>query len=203
MKRKRREGAFTQEQPKDDKEKDAAIFLQRRMRGIIARKNIEVMRQKEMEFLGMCRRPKTAQERVNDPIERMKKIRQERKLIQVNNWTKYNDAKEEIKNEIDENQGVDIREQMLKERREWVNEQKKLTYKLPEDCKGFYERFNVEAPLSPEEEAAKAAEEEEAAKAKGKKKGDKKKEGKKKGKKKKGDADEGPPIVKIGITEAV
>ena len=71
---------------------------------------------------------------------------------------------------------------------------------VPTPTPSKVERFNVEAPLSPEEEAAKAAEEEEAAKAKGKKKGDKKKEGKKKGKKKKGDADEGPPIVKIGIT---
>ena len=68
---------------------------------------------------------------------------------------KYNEAKSLLKDEIDENEGTDIRENMLKERREWVNEQKKLTYKLPEDCKGFYQRFNVETPLSPEEEAAK------------------------------------------------
>jgi hypothetical protein len=33
------------------------------MRAILARKHIERMRQEEMEFLGMCRRPKTAVER--------------------------------------------------------------------------------------------------------------------------------------------
>lgn len=110
-----------------------------------------------------------------------------------------------IKDEINENEGTDIMEQMLKERREWVNEQKAMTYKLPEDCKGFYERFNVETPLSPEEEAAKQAAAEEEAKAKGAKKGDKKKPDKAKGKKKKGggDEDDAPAIVKIGITEAV
>jgi len=42
---------------------------------------------------------------------------------------------------------------MLKERREWINEQKAMTYKLPDDCKGFYEKMNVETPLSPEDEA--------------------------------------------------
>lgn len=173
------------------------------MRAIIARKNIEIMRQNEMEFLGMMRKVKTAEEEKNDPIKKMERIRSERKLVQVNNWTKYNDAKEALKEEIDANEGTDIREQMLKERREWVNEQNKLTYKLPEDCKGFYDRFKVETPLSPEEEAAKQAAEEEEAKNKGKGKKDKKKEGKKKGKKKKGDDDSGPPILKIGITEAV
>jgi hypothetical protein len=31
--------------------------------------------------------------------------------------------------------------------------------KVPDDVKPFYEQFNVETPLSPEDEAAKAAEE--------------------------------------------
>ena len=93
----------------------------------------------------------------------------------------------------------------MKDRREWVNEQRQMNLgKIPEDIKPFYDRFNTETPLSPEEEAAKKAAEEEEAKA-GKKKKEKKKEGKKKGKKKGGggDDDGAGAIAKIGPTEVV
>lgn len=90
---------------------------------------------------------------------------------------------------------------MLKVRREWVNETKANTYKLPEDCKGFYEKKDADTPLSPDEEGK---EEEGDAKGKGdKKKGGDKKEGKGKGKKKKGDAGGEAEIYKISLTEAV
>ena len=116
----------------------------------------------------------------------------------------YKTAKEQIKEEIDENQGIDIMEQMLKERREWVNQQRENNLgKIPDDIKPFYDRFNTETPLSPEEEAAKkAAEEEEKA---GKKKKEKKKEGKKKkGKKGKGDKDDDDAnVIKVGPSEVV
>jgi hypothetical protein len=109
-------------------------------------------------------------------------------------------AKDQLKEEIDINEGTDIMEQMLKDRREWINEQKELKLgKIPDDIKPFYDRFNVETPLSPEEEAAKKAEEEES---KGKK--DKKKEkGKKKKGKKGGDDDDAAQVAKIGPSEVV
>ena len=71
--------------------------------------------------------------------------------------------------------------------------------KVPEEIKPFYDRFNVEAPLSPEEEEAKRLAEEEE-KGKKKKKGEKKKA---KGKKKKGgkDDDDAVQIIKIGTSE--
>jgi len=115
----------------------------------------------------------------------------------------YKNAKVQIKEEIDDNQGTDIMEKMLNERRDWVNEQRGRNLgKVPEDCKGFYDRLNVEAPLSPEEEAARAAEEEEAAAKKGKKK-EKKKEGKKKKGKKDKDDDGKPQTINIGPSEIV
>jgi len=67
-----------------------------------------------------------------------------------------------LKDEIDEAQGTDIMEGMLKDRREWVTMFKQNNCKVPDEIKPFYERFNVEAPLSPEEEEAKRLEEEEA-----------------------------------------
>ncbi len=95
-------------------------------------------------------------------------------------------------------------EKMLNERREWVNDMRGRNLgKPPEDCKGFYDRLNVETPLSPEEEAARKAEEEEEA-AKGKKKEKKKDAGKKKkGKKDKGDDDGKPQTINIGPSEIV
>lgn len=73
--------------------------------------------------------------------------------------------------------------------------------KIPEDIKPFYDRFNVETPLSPEDEEAKRLADEEE-KGKKKKKGEKKKEKKKKGKKGKED-DGAPQIIKIGASEVV
>merc|ERR1712224_118776 len=61
-------------------------------------------------------------------------------------------------------------EKMLLERREWVNEQRGVFGKPPEDVKGFYERMKTETPMSPEEEAAAKAEEEEPAVVKRKRK---------------------------------
>jgi hypothetical protein len=50
------------------KEAKAAEVLQKRFRGITARKAIEQMREEEMIFLGMKQRPKTALERETDPL---------------------------------------------------------------------------------------------------------------------------------------
>ena len=91
---------------------------------------------------------------------------------------------------------------MLKERRDWIQEEKALhAGKPPDGPEKFYERLNREEPLPPEEELLRKMEEEEASKKKDKKK-EKKKEGKKKGK---GGGDEGEEkqVVKIGPTEVV
>ena len=88
-------------------------------------------------------------------------------------------------------------EQMLKERREWVNEQKTLNMgKPPTDIKPFYDRFKVQEPKKDGEE-----EEEEEGKKDKKKKKDKAK--KKKGKKGKGEDDGKVEAIKIGPTEVV
>lgn len=110
----------------------------------------------------------------------------------------YNDARDIIMDEIEGNQGTDIMEQMLKERREWVNEQKALNMgKPPTDIKPFYDRFKTQEPKKDGEE-----EEEEEGK-KDKKKGKKEKGKKKKGKKGKDDGDEKTEVIKIGPTEVV
>lgn len=150
----------------------------------------------------MQKKKKTAEEERNDPVKLMDRQRIERKSVQEGNWKSYLNAKSTIKDEIEANEGTDIMEGMLKDRRDWINEYKQSHMnKIPDDIKPFYDRFNVEAPLSPEEEEAKRLADEEE-KGKKKKKGEKKKEKKKKGKKSK-DEDTGPQIIKIGASEVV
>lgn len=123
------------ERTKDQMENDAALLIQRRLKGILARRRIDDIRQQEMEFLGMSRKPKT------DPIERMKKTMDERKQIQKSYMAEYQDAKGDVKGEIIDMEEDEIREQMLKERRDWIQDQKKQKGgKPPEDVKGFYDR---------------------------------------------------------------
>jgi hypothetical protein len=91
---------------------------------------------------------------------------------------------------------------MLKERREFIQEYRALHGgKPPDDLKDYYDRANVETPLSPEDEEAKRLADEEEAKKKKKKK-DAKKDKKKK--KKGGKDDDGKvQILKIGPSEVV
>jgi hypothetical protein len=79
------------EASKDQQENDAALFIQRRIKGILARKRIDEIRAEEMVFLGMSRKPKLG------PIAQMKKTMDERKQIQKSYLTDYLDAKEDVK----------------------------------------------------------------------------------------------------------
>lgn len=55
------------------------------------------MRQEEMYFLGMQRRPKTAKELERDnPIAEMMKEREHRKHIQENNLIEFDNAKQDL-----------------------------------------------------------------------------------------------------------
>ena len=92
----------------------------------------------------------------------------------------FDNAKVELEDNIEEIEGNDIIDNMLKERREWIQEQKVITNgKVPADIAKFYERNNLETPLSPEEEAAKKAAEEAEKGKKGKKEKKKEKKSKK------------------------
>jgi hypothetical protein len=131
----------------------------------------------------------------------------ERKNIQEGNWRTYMTQKEQLKEEIDENQGVDIQEGMLKDRRDWItNHKENNNNKIPDDIKPFHARFAVESALSPEEEEAKKAAEDEGGGKKGKKEAKKEKGKKGKGKKGKGGGggeDGDVAIIKIGTSEVV
>lgn len=79
------------------------------------------MRHEEMVFLGMIRKPKTQTELAqDDPIKEMWATRTRRKQEQENHEIVFDTAKVELEDYIEEIEGADIRENMLMERREWV-----------------------------------------------------------------------------------
>lgn len=116
----------------------------------------------------------------------------------------YLEAKKDVKSEIIDMEEDEIREQMLKERRDWIQQEKaQKGGKPPEDVKGFYDRVKEEDKADGEGDGDDGKDDEEEAKGK---KG--KKEEPKKGKGKKGggggdDGDDDKQVIKIGPSEVV
>mmetsp|Transcript_21794 Transcript_21794/g.16136 ORF Transcript_21794/g.16136 Transcript_21794/m.16136 type:complete len:136 (+) Transcript_21794:510-917(+) len=119
LKKQIREG-ITNKETKEVQENRASILVQKRLRGILARKRVEELRQEEMMFLGMGRKQRTLEEMKDDPIARMKKTEEERRLKRKTFMEEYENAKEDLKVEIDNYSGMDIIDNMMKERRDWI-----------------------------------------------------------------------------------
>ena len=79
--RKKMHNGKLQAQTNEEAEDQSAEIIQCHIRGILARKQIEKMREDEMIFLGMKRKPKTQDEIKNDPIKKSEKTRADRKAI--------------------------------------------------------------------------------------------------------------------------
>lgn len=153
-----------------------------------------------MIFLGMQRKPKSEKEKEQDPIKKADKTEHLRKGNQLDHWMEFTEKKKDLIKEIQDIEGSDIQDSMLKARRDWVQWYRSTFGKIPDNLEKFYQKDNLETPLSPEEEEKAKAEEEEKSKKK-----DKKKDGKKKAKKGGGgDDDDGKDkLLKIGPTEVV
>ena len=93
---------------KQENEEQAAEIIQCLIRGILARKTIEKMRQEEMIFLGMQRKPKTEEEKKNDPIKAADETQDYRKKIQSDHWETFQEKKKDLKSEIVDIEGSDI-----------------------------------------------------------------------------------------------
>lgn len=159
------------------------------------------MRQDEMIFLGMQRKPKTEEEKKKDPIKLAEKTRSDRQKYRDQNWELFDAKKKELQEEIKDIEGSDIVDSMLEARRKYVQEWRQDYGKPPENLEKFYQKHNQETPLTAEEEEKAKAEEDEGGKGKKAKK-DKKPKGKKKGGG--GDDDDGgEKLVKIGPSEVV
>ncbi len=57
-------------QNNENKEGESCVFIQRRIRGILARKYVARLREEEMEFLGMAKKKKSPAELIHDPVKK-------------------------------------------------------------------------------------------------------------------------------------
>ena len=144
---------------KQEAEDQSAEMIQSRIRGILGRKLIEDMRQEEMIFLGMKRKPKTVEEQENDPIQKMIETELFRKDVQADHWETFISKKLELVEEIKNIQGQDIADEMLMERRNWYLEVRRNGGKVPDSLDKFYAQ--ADAGGAAEDEERKAAEDEE------------------------------------------
>ena len=80
IEKKAKEGKIQRESD-DNKDNKASQFIQKRIRGILARKAVERMRMEEMQFLGMTRKPREFDGLSKDPIQIMEETRDERKEV--------------------------------------------------------------------------------------------------------------------------
>ena len=100
--------------------------------------------------------PRPKKEGEEDPVAKAQRIKKERRKTQAEHWTAYETALDDMHEFIKRKEGPDIKEDQLNERRKWIIEEtEKNQNEPPEDLKEFYKRFDVEQPLSPEEEEAK------------------------------------------------
>jgi len=168
----------------------AATVIQKLFRGFKTMKQARMMREEELVFIGMKQpEPKP---RELDPVCRQTDIRSRRKIIQAQNKDEYEEALVNIRRKIYDDEGVDMREQMMDMVRQWFvnwHEQNGSFPEYPEDPDvpgGSMTIFEppdmVEAPEEEEEGDGKKKDD--------KKGGDKKKDDKKKDDKKKGKDEE-------------
>lgn len=163
----------------------AAANIQRLYRGSRSRRAANSERERELAFIGMCR-PKLwddaeAKRQESKQYDELEQARARRKLEQKENEDGYSQALIDLHGRVLEEEGPDMRERMMDERRAWFTEELGKGV-FPEDLGGFYLAKN---PPQEDEEAAAAAEAEAAKNKKGGK-GGKDDKAKKKG----GDAEE-------------
>ncbi|KAJ1187789.1 hypothetical protein NDU88_004559 [Pleurodeles waltl] len=162
----------------------AAVRIQKVWRGFMQRRKTRREREEELIFLGMV--PPPHFQKVTATQQRAEKTYSLRWGLQEDHEVEYQQALVQIKDNIRELEGPDIKETLQEQIRQWFIECRHVTGKFPdfpdEEHGGSMAIF---AEKTPEQVAAELAAKEEAREKKKKDKGKKgkKKEGKKKGKK--------------------
>ncbi|XP_053327352.1 dynein regulatory complex protein 11 [Spea bombifrons] len=162
----------------------AAERIQKVWKGYIQRKKTKQHREEEMIFLGMVPPPHFHKVSLAEVIA--KKSETIRSEVQEQHEAEYQLALVQIKDTIRETEGLDMKETLQDQIRQWFIECRHATGKFPdfpdEDDGGSSAIF---AQKTPEQVAAEIAAKEEAKAKKKKDKGNKKEKGSKKGKKEK------------------
>merc|ERR1711976_215017 len=125
-------------------------------RGYIARKKVEEIREEEMEFLGMKKEVPLEIPADSDKAKVLK-IREKQKLTQKEHENELKKEQSRIKEFIITNEGPEIKEKLLAERRKWIIQHYENTEgrELPKKIDDFYDRNNVAQPLSDADAEAK------------------------------------------------
>jgi len=148
---------------------EAAIRIQKIWRGYMQRKNTNIERRLEDEFLGMTLK----EEKHSKLHDKVNNTREKRRLTQEENYEEYLDAVEAAKEKIREVEGADMKEAMQDQIRQWFLECRDLTGTLPDyppaNIGGSAVLFVKKTPEEVEEEMRLAAIEEEEKKKKKKK----------------------------------
>jgi IQ and AAA domain-containing protein len=124
----RNQEKFLHFQPPKMDEETAATCIQRTLRGYLTRKHTKKMREEELEFVGM--KP-SVRSKEHDPLDKAAATRARRKLIQNQNELEYKQALIQIKKNLIEQEGPDIKERQQDEIRHYFLSHKEQTGKFP------------------------------------------------------------------------
>ena len=86
---------------KDNQINESCVFIQQKIRGILARITVEKMRLEEENFLGMKTNVLSRDDEKKTAVAIAEQKRLERKNVQEGNWKSYQAIKENVKKEID------------------------------------------------------------------------------------------------------
>jgi IQ and AAA domain-containing protein len=176
-------------QPETDPD-HAATVIQKLFRGYKTIRQARMMREEELVFIGM--KEPEPKPRELDPMARQEDIRARRKILQAQNKDEYEEALVNIRRKIYDDEGVDMREQMMDKIRQWFvafKEQNETFPDYPDEESGG-SVFIFDPPPAGEDEE----EDEEGGGKEDKKKDDKKKDDKKKGEE---EEEERPPELPV------
>jgi SpoVK/Ycf46/Vps4 family AAA+-type ATPase len=136
---------------------EAIILIQKYLRGLIARQTVLGMRDAENQFLGFKQNVKEIVERAAE----LEALGNDRIAIRKEKEKELDDKKRNLKENIIEKEGLDIRCEMLEERRRFIIDyyETKEGKELPADENEFYKRLDLLPPLSQAEMEEKRKEE--------------------------------------------
>ena len=95
----------------------AAVVIQKLFRGFKTLRQARQMREEELVFIGM--KEPEPKPREKDPVRRQEDVRARRRIVQLQNRDEYEEALVTVKRRIYEDEGVDMREQMMDKIRQW------------------------------------------------------------------------------------
>jgi hypothetical protein len=135
---------------------EAMVVIQKYYRGYKARAIVELIREDEMIFLGMKKERQDETDPESDAYQ-VNKIRERNKFIQNEHDTDLKETTLRTKTIVLANEGPEIKEKLLNDRRSWIIELYERTEgrELPKKIEEYYERENVALPPSDAEAEAK------------------------------------------------